>query len=671
MHEPNPQRRVEATTVALCSLLSLGAAQSPAAPTPPTPTPTAGPRSPAAEPTPWPVVLGQRTAALERAVPIVDQVVLVPDGRTYLAEIAKWGPEGRWPVLIEDDFHAPRFVRAFEPARVIRRASVGAMPEARADREKLIASSAAAAISPGAVDIVAAAAARGIAPSMVVLARADDPAWTAAAALAAGRHAPIHFVDGSFGAPNDTLDAKTVAALRLELERAAERTALPWKGLGDAIDAFVLCHDFGWKCVPDLPAQLRIEIPSGPFPTGPGQPISTLDYLGRHADGVWWSIGSGIFGSETRAAYVAMSALFAPRRSVWLTNAYDAGPGWVAYDAPPAQRAFEKQGFRSQSWTREQNSLDGWRRILMGGFDCDALIANSHGVSTQFGLYGGGTARVEDVPIFDRPSVVHFLHSFSLQSPADPQTIGGRFLANGAYAYHGSVYEPLLQAFVTPEMLAERTGFLVPFAVAARVYEGGFARPWRTATFGDPLTLLAPPERIGLQRVAPPADGVATLRDEAVAALKRFRDERDDAAIVPAVRALALVGDDARTLQAWALAKDLAVAGEAAPHALGAIFRARDLEAFTAAFAAGGAKAPAARDMLWHLAQPRLASLSDARLASVLAAHPRGPDQSVDLEAIRTAAVRLMGREAWGRTVSEVAREAASDSVRARIMSLR
>jgi hypothetical protein len=75
--------------------------------------------------------------------------------------------------------------------------------------------------------------------------------------------------------------------------------------------------------------------------------------------------------------------------------------------------------------------------------------------------------------------------------------------------------------------------------------------------------------------------------------------------------------------------------------------------------------------MLWHLAQPRLASLSDARLASILAAHPRGPDQSVDLEAIRAAAVRLMGREAWGRAVADVAHEATSDSVRARVMSLR
>ena len=95
---------------------------------------------------PWPVQLGYRTMALERSWPVVDQVVLVPDGRTYLDEIAKWSESARWPVLLEDDLYAPLFVRGFGPARVIRRASAGAMPAERAERETLISKSAAAAI---------------------------------------------------------------------------------------------------------------------------------------------------------------------------------------------------------------------------------------------------------------------------------------------------------------------------------------------------------------------------------------------------------------------------------------------------------------------------------------------------------------------------------------------
>ena len=62
--------------------------------------------APQAPQVPWPVQLGYRTAALERSWPIVNQVVLVPDGRTYLDEISKWSESARWPVLIEDDLYA-------------------------------------------------------------------------------------------------------------------------------------------------------------------------------------------------------------------------------------------------------------------------------------------------------------------------------------------------------------------------------------------------------------------------------------------------------------------------------------------------------------------------------------------------------------------------------------
>jgi len=155
-------------SIAFLAALALSSTRAPAQPAPP---PTG---APAPNETPWPVVLGQRTAALERDWPIVDQVVLVPDGRTYLDELAKWSPAGRWPVLIEDRFYAPMFIRAFAPARVVRRASVGSMPADRAEREKLIATSAAEAIHDGFADVVGAAAKRGITPSMVVIASADD-----------------------------------------------------------------------------------------------------------------------------------------------------------------------------------------------------------------------------------------------------------------------------------------------------------------------------------------------------------------------------------------------------------------------------------------------------------------------------------------------------------------
>ena len=633
-----------------------------------TPPATGAPR---ASETPWPIVLGQRTAALERDWPVVNQVVLVPDGRTYLDELSKWSPEGRWPVLIEDAVYTPMFVRAFAPARVVRRESIGAMPADRAEREKLIATSAAEAIHDGFVDVIGAAAKRGVTPSMVVLASADDPAWTAAAALSAGRCAPIYFTSEPYGTPDDSMDAARFEALSTELERAADRTGLAWKGLGDAIDAFVVCRNIAWKCVPDLAPELKIEIPSGPFPTAPGQPVATLNTLGRHPDGIWWAIGSGIFGGEERSAYVAMCSLFAPRRTAWLTNAYESGPGWSAYEVGPAATKFERQGFATQTWSKEQNTLDAWRRVLMGGFDCDVLVANSHGISTQFGLFGGGTATVGDVPLFDRPAAVHFLHSFSLQFPANPNTVGGAFLARGAYAYYGSVHEPLLPAFNTPELVAERSGYLVPFAVSVRVFEGSFARPWRTAAYGDPLMIVATPERLGVRRVAPAADGATDLKQEAATNLRRFRDEGDTLAIAKAMRDLEILGSDEKVIQLWALAKDLDTAPIAAGFALGPMFRARDLDALVAAYSACKVTPPKARDMLWQLATPRLNSITDARVVALLSRDPRGPDPSIDLALLRPAALRLLGRDAWARVLTDAEAGVTDETIRARISALR
>src|SRR5690606_19096306 len=70
--------------------------------------------------------------------PLIDRVVLVPDAATYLDELSKWSPQGRWPVLIEDDHYAPMFVRRFKPRQLLRRASVGTLPDDVGAQQKLV-----------------------------------------------------------------------------------------------------------------------------------------------------------------------------------------------------------------------------------------------------------------------------------------------------------------------------------------------------------------------------------------------------------------------------------------------------------------------------------------------------------------------------------------------------
>ncbi|MCE2881902.1 MAG: hypothetical protein LW636_06040 [Planctomycetaceae bacterium] len=628
----------------------------------------------AAPETPWPIALGHRTVGFERAWPVVDQVVLVPDERTYLDELSRWSEKGRWPVLIEDGFFAPLFVRGFAPARVVRRASVGAMPADTAEREALIARCVAEAVADGAATLAEAAAKRSWTPSMVVLANAADPAWTAAAALSAGRGAPIRFTGReprNYAGPSDTLDLDAFRRLSSELERAADTTGLPWKGLGDAIDAFVVCQDVALKSAPAMPASEQVTVAQGPLPTRAGDPVSTVNALARHADGVPWAIGGAIFGDARRSAYVAMCSLFMPRRTAWMFDTYDDGGGWKDYSLETAVPVLERQGFVVRRWSREQSTLTAWRPVLMGGFDCDALFVNSHGMPFEFGLASGTTANGGDVPHFDRPAIVHFLHSFSLNTPDNPDSVGGRFLEHGAYAYHGSVLEPYLVGFVPPKSIVERTGFVIPFLLASRVYEGPFARPWRTMGYGDPLCVFGPAEKMLLPRVPAPEDGTAALRESAAKALARFRDAKDAAALAEAARDLSLSGDDEKVRAVWALAKPTDAAPEVARHALGALFRKRDLTAFAEAFARVDTPTLSEKDMLWHLAMPRLGSFDDARVLALLGRNLRGWDPTNDLKTLKDAAVRVLGARAWQSVCDGAAARITDAGVKAKVDGLR
>ena len=98
------------------------------------------------------------------------------------------------------------------------------------------------------------------------------------------------------------------------------------------------------------------------------------------------------------------------------------------------------------------------------------------------------------MPLGD-PAAVLMIHSFSAADPANPNTIAGRWLANGAFAYFGSMNEPFLEAFRPPALTAELIAAGLPLASAARIGPGEFDRvaaPWRLLFLGDPLYRLDP-----------------------------------------------------------------------------------------------------------------------------------------------------------------------------------
>jgi hypothetical protein len=141
--------------------------------------------------------------------------------------------------------------------------------------------------------------------------------------------------------------------------------------------------------------------------------------------------------------------------------------------------------------TGEQSDLAGWHRTFDPQNRFGLVMLNTHGGPTAFHL-DNGPGQTADVPE-TAPAVVLMIHSFSAQDPTDPDTVGGRWLANGAYAYFGSVHEPFLQSFRTPGLVASFLEQNLPVVVAERRVSGEpFSEPWRLVYLGDPLYRLRP-----------------------------------------------------------------------------------------------------------------------------------------------------------------------------------
>ena len=229
---------------------------------------------------PFPLRFGVRSEMLARKQAVLNQVVLVPDGATYLDEIRQWTIDRRWPVLIEDDHFTPLFLQSFAPDRVFRRASVGAGPTGDA-LAAAIESAAAHAWVPGAASMKEALAARGVPSIGVVLVDPADPAWPAALALAAGRGQVMARFAGNWGAPNDQLDPDRTTALCDGVRDAVAATGLAWQGLSDEVDAVTICRSMAGKGTPGE----RVEFASPFGPAKRGEPIATTDAVCRIADG--------------------------------------------------------------------------------------------------------------------------------------------------------------------------------------------------------------------------------------------------------------------------------------------------------------------------------------------------------------------------------------------------
>ena len=565
---------------------------------------------------PWPMQLGLRSAFLKERIPVLDRVVLVPDVATFVAEVGKWSLEARWPVLIEDDRYTPLFVRRFAPRQLLRVASVDEpMPESPERREQFAnnAMRRVWAAQVGDDDMRDAYKRVNWIPQGIVLTDFSDPAWPAALALAAGRGQLLHGIEGDFGWPNGAMNGLQIAQLENSITTAFRESGYSYESLGDELDALTLCFSMSVRTNAPLPPALKPP-PSSVRNPGEASATSVTDLLCRNANGERYAMTGWIFGDTVRTTYMAMCSLFIDRDSVLLLNSYSNNGNWGVYGIDGAVELLEEGGYTVRgSFAGDEVALEGVRRHFMRGPQADVLIFNTSGGERQMNLASNTRGGTRDIPALIVPLALHMIHSFSLHSPGNLETIGARWLDRGVYAYVGSCDEPFLHAFVTPFAMVERVRAMVPFLVASRHWDGPMSRAWRIVTIGDPLMLIEPPSRKSPSRVVRPltqAERSLEVRSGLQQRLAKALSARTLTIEVEDLHSLAILGEDELVARLWkrlqASASDDIPNAEQAAAVLPSLYASGDSGAFLAAFRAAGEPEGDAREWLWSLWTPRL-----------------------------------------------------------------
>lgn len=501
--------------------------------------------------------LGARTNLIHRQIAIRPTVVIVPDAASYVAAIARWRIAEKdpliYPVLIDDGTFAARvaiarFVRAFKPTSIVRWNATGEdakLPESATLRKSRLGEVQAAIWgAPSAAELPKRWKDAGFAPPGVVVASPGDSAWPAAFALAAARGQVLVWIDPpAFGDVTGYIPLENAESFRGRLDAALDATGFRWNALGDDVDAVTLCFTSPSRVF------LGEKDKRGYF--------ALTDVVGRSSESTGrkrWAWCGQIMGNEPAAAMSAMSAIFLVPERAWLLDGYDSTRPWSEYDASATSDLLGKTTLKVVVDDAPGGaSLEMLRRRLAGtpempGFGVDAgLIAvNSSGQAQWFDLKPG-QGLVGDVPVLRRPAMVYFVHSFSAWSPTERSTVAGAWLDRGAYAYLGSVHEPLLQGFVPTPLAMRRLLEGLPWGAAVRFDDGP---AWKIAVYGDPLITFGPQGPRVEGELPLPGLPPRTMGDELASHLKSRELAR-------AVSALAIQGRDADAVRLiMATAKD-------------------------------------------------------------------------------------------------------------------
>jgi hypothetical protein len=457
---------------------------------------------------------------------VVNQVCLVKDVPEFLEAITAWDAGHYFPILIERPSLVLPFLRAFRPERVVR-FRAGEASERPGETARLeptqapgestwraARTSVARATSGDGRGAERADHLAGAVPGDnggrvpgVVLSEPASPMLAGAVALAAGHFQPLVRLEAQteaaygradFPGPasySDTLDVKGAWEYARRVEACVATVAPRYRELGDDCDFITLAGDWPYRYHVDA---------AEPFVGGA---YALDDLIGRVFDGGhgggWlqqtrrrWAYAGRLLGGPAQSVARAMGALFLQPSSALLWDTYEGGPPWSNYDMSAAADCLVASFGEARAVVHRaglQADLARWHRTVAPLNVSGLVLINSAGGPRSFSIRGG-PGRPGDLPV-SVPAAVAMIHSFSAADPADLQTIAGRWLAQGAFVYFGSISEPFVHAFRPPRLVAELVTSGMPLVAALRRGEDElFGHPWRLIFLGDPLYRVAPSE---------------------------------------------------------------------------------------------------------------------------------------------------------------------------------
>ncbi|MDP7005043.1 MAG: hypothetical protein QF718_02375 [Phycisphaerales bacterium] len=527
------------------------------------------------------MVLGAKSAAIQRKLPVLNQVVLVPDEATYLDEISNWTPMKRWPVLFDKEPFASRFIRRFAPQKIWRRDSVGRVDDIKVSMQKTVAKA-----WGGTTAVGVALKNLNLPPLGVVITSPNDSSRTAAVALAAGRGQLLKYMPIDWGQVNKILSEQKTNALIDGVANTLSETGLSFNKIGDEIDAITFCMK--------MPSRVN-------FANARENPVAVSDVIGRDKTGERFAWTGWIFGTKAEASYLAMCSLFLERDKYWFCSTYPTSGGWAIYGLNNILEILPQYQIDA---TSIGGTIDSLKLAATGGVSTDVAYFMTKGNQDFLEMSDGRTSPTW-LPILDTPTALYFLHSWSLKNPESKSTVGGTWLSRGVYAYVGSSHEPMLQSFVPPIEVLRRTMSLIPFLPASRWSTGEhlYSKPWRLNTIGDPL-MLCPPKGTVKRKILSPEqneyylDVIENTRNK----MRIANDKPTDETFADAISSAVLIGKDDVAVSLWDICIAKSCAGPiSSKAALPPLFRQKQPDYFLWAFNLVEKPTRLEKDMLWQL----------------------------------------------------------------------